>query len=72
MYLLLNPLDSQKTKLLRTKTVDFSINNKQFLSNCFKISENNNKCSFYSKIQVLSILLKYPNDWTLSLIFVTE
>ena len=31
-----NPLDSQKTKLLKTKTVDFSINIKQFSSNYFK------------------------------------
>ena len=31
-----NSLDSQKTKLLKTKTVDFSINNKQFSSNYFK------------------------------------
>ena len=29
-YLLSNPLDSQKTKLLKTKTVDFSINNNSF------------------------------------------
>ena len=36
MYLLSNPLDSQKTKLLKTKTADFSINNKQFSSNHFK------------------------------------
>ena len=28
--LLSNPLDSQKTNLLKTKTVDFSINKKQF------------------------------------------
>ena len=42
MYLLLNPLDSQKTKLLKTKTADFSINNKQFSSNYFKKSQNNN------------------------------
>ena len=34
--LLSNPLDSQKTKLLKTKTVDFSINNKQFSSNIKK------------------------------------
>ena len=33
-----NPLDSQKTKLL--KTVDFSINSKQFSSNYLK--KNNN------------------------------
>ena len=31
-----NTFDSQKTKLLKTKTVDFSINNKQFSSNYFK------------------------------------
>ena len=31
-----NPLDSQKTKLLKTKTVDFSINIKQLSSNYFK------------------------------------
>jgi hypothetical protein len=36
-----NPLDSQKTKLLKTKTVDFSINSKQFSSNYFKKSQNN-------------------------------
>ena len=41
-YLLLNPLDSQKTKLLKTKTVFFSINNKQFSSNYFKKRQNNN------------------------------
>ena len=35
-------LDSQKTKLLETKTVHFSINNKQFPSNYFKKSQNNN------------------------------
>ena len=40
--LMSNPLDSQKTKLLKTKTVDFSINNKQFSSNYFKKSQNNN------------------------------
>ena len=40
--LMSNPLDSQKTKLLKTKTVDFSINNKQFSSNHFKNSQNNN------------------------------
>ena len=64
---MLNPLDSKKTKLLRTQTVDFSINNKQFLSNYFKISEDNNACSFYSNIQVLSIqfyYFAYPKDWT--------
>ena len=33
---MLNPLDSRKTKLLKTKTVDFSIKNKQFSSNHFK------------------------------------
>ena len=37
-----NPLASQKTKLLKTITVDFSINNKQFSSNYFKKSQNNN------------------------------
>ena len=42
MYLLLNPFDSQKTKLLKTKTADFSINNKQFSSNYFKKSQNSN------------------------------
>ena len=36
-----NPLDSRKTKLLKTKTVDFFINNKQFSSNYFKKSQNN-------------------------------
>ena len=35
-------LDSQKTKLLNTKTVDFSVNNKQFSSNYYKKSQNNN------------------------------
>ena len=37
-----NPLDSRKNELLKTKTVDFSINNKQFSSNYFKNSQNNN------------------------------
>ena len=41
-FLLSNPLDNPKTKLLKTKTVDFSINNKQFSSNYFKKSQNNN------------------------------
>ena len=36
------PLDSQKTNLLKTKTVDFSINKKQFSSNYFKTIKNNN------------------------------
>ena len=36
-----NPLDSRKTKLLKTKTVDFSINDKQFLSNYLRKSQNN-------------------------------
>ena len=35
--LLSNPLDSQKTK-----TVDFSMNKKQFSSNYFKTIKNNN------------------------------
>ena len=39
---MLNPLDSRKTKLLKTETVDFSINNKQFSSNYFKKIKNNN------------------------------
>ena len=38
----MNPLDGQKTKLLKAKTVVFSINNKQFSSNYFKKSQNNN------------------------------
>ena len=40
--LLSSPLDSQKTNLLKTKTVDFSINKKQFSSNYFKTIKNNN------------------------------
>ena len=32
---MLNPLDSPKTELLKTKGVDFSINNKQFSSSYF-------------------------------------
>ena len=38
-----NPLDSQKkiTKLLKTKTAEFSVNN-GLKSNCFKKSQNNN------------------------------
>ena len=47
-----NPLDSQKTKLLKTKTVDFSINNKQFSSNYLKKK---------AKITIL-FLLKNPKN----------
>ena len=36
-----NSLDSRKTKLPKTKTVDFSMNNKQCSSNYFKKSQNN-------------------------------
>ena len=35
-------MDSQKTKLLNTKTVDFSINKKQFSSNYCNKSQNYN------------------------------
>ena len=35
-FLMLNPLDSQKTKLLKDKIVDFSTNNKQFSLNHLK------------------------------------
>ena len=42
VLLMSNPLDSRKTKLLKTKTVDFSVNSKQFSSNYFKKSQNNN------------------------------
>ena len=38
-----NRLNSRKTKLLKSKTVDFSINNKQFSSNHFQKSQNNGK-----------------------------
>ena len=48
---MLNPLDSQKTKLLKTKTVDFSINNKQFSSNYFKKSQD-----------IILFLLKNPKN----------
>ena len=37
-----NLLDSQKTKLLKTKTAEFSIINERFQSNYFKKSQNNN------------------------------
>ena len=47
-----NPLDSQKTKLLKTKTVDICINNKQFSSNYFKKK---------AKITI-SFLLKNPKN----------
>ena len=40
--LMSNPLDSRKTKLLKIKTVDFSIRSKLFSSNYFKKSQNNN------------------------------
>ena len=40
MHHMSNPLDSWKTKLLKTKTVDFSINNKQFSSNYIKNNQN--------------------------------
>jgi len=33
---IVEPLDSRKTRLLKTKTVDFPINNKQFSSHYFK------------------------------------
>ena len=36
-----NPMDSWTTKLLKTKTVNFSTNNKQFPSNYVKKSQNN-------------------------------
>ena len=43
-----NPLDSLKTKSLKTKTVDFSINNKHVSLNHFKKSQNN-RIIFFEK-----------------------
>ena len=37
-----NPLDSRKTKLLKNKTTEFPINNKQFSPNYFKESQIDN------------------------------
>ena len=41
-----NPLDSRKTKLLKTKTVDFPINNKQFSIKLFQKNHQNNHIIF--------------------------
>ena len=53
-----NPLDSSKTKLLRTKNVDFSINNKKFSSNNVEKKV---------KITILS-LLKNPKNSNIILV----
>ena len=46
-----NPLDSPKTKLLKTENVDFSINNKKFSSNNVekKSKSQNNNIIFIEK-----------------------
>ena len=57
---MLNPLDSRKTKLLNTKTVDFSIIKNQFLSNYFKKSQNNNIISIEkSKKNHIILVISY-------------
>ena len=48
-FLLSNPLDNPKTKLLKTKTVDFSINNKQFSSSYFFKKRQENDIMFNKK-----------------------
>ena len=53
---MLNPLDSPKTKLLKTKNVDFSFNNKKFSSN-----------NVEKKVKI-TILLKNPKNSNIILV----
>ena len=46
---MLNPLDSPKTKLLKTENVDFSTNNKKFSSNNVEKTGQNNNIIFIEK-----------------------
>ena len=55
---MLNPLDSPKTKLLKTENVDFSTNNKKFSSNNVEKKV---------KITILS-LLKNPKNSNIILV----
>jgi hypothetical protein len=55
---MLNPLDSPKTKLLKTENVDFSFNNKKFSSNNVEKKV---------KITILS-LLKNPKNSNIILV----
>ena len=52
-------MDSQKTKLLKTKTFDFSINNKQFSSKYFKKSQNNDNIFIENPKNYYIFLVKY-------------